>query len=219
MRTEDTNHLSIDIDEMRQQFQAFYHATKKLVWSILWLRLGSDTEKEELCQEAYLKAWRGWGKRRVHGTGADILWISRITHNVVNRYLSERQAADTRISVLDPPDEEAARDLWNAIHDPTARPEEILANNEAVRAIVQRCIAQLPEDDLTILLLKYQFDLSHEQIAEVLGISKGASRTRTHRAKERFKDVIEEVEGDPERIAAILQQIMECLEESILTCK
>ena len=208
------NRLSM---EEREQLRQFYDENKDLVWKIIRVRGVNEDRAWDLFQEVFERACQGWKQRRVHGRGADIKWISTITHRVVSRYYKTEALRYKRIPVLDPTDEEAARALLNTIPDRTAHPEEILENNETIREIAQHCLAQLPEDDLTILLLKYSHGFSYKQIAKTLGIrSEGAARTRTHRAKGRFKEyVIEETQENTERIAQIVQLVLACLEEQL----
>lgn len=64
---------------------------------------------------------------------------------------------------------------------------------------VGRVMMQLPEGDRVILSLFYYDDYTTQQIAQVLGISEGAVRTRLNRSRERFKKLYLQEETDNEQ--------------------
>ena len=64
-------------------------------------------------------------------------------------------------------------------------PETQFAYNELVAAI-----KSLPTQQRTILELKYLEGLSHQEIADILGISNTAARLRLHRAKQMLAELL-----------------------------
>lgn len=64
---------------------------------------------------------------------------------------------------------------------------------------VGRVMMQLPEGDRVILSLFYYDDYTTRQIAQSLGISEGAVRTRLTRSRERFKRIYLQEEPDDEK--------------------
>lgn len=63
---------------------------------------------------------------------------------------------------------------------------------------VGRMMMRLPESDRVILSLFYYDDYTTRQIAQTLGISEGAVRTRLNRSRERFKKLYLQEETDDE---------------------
>ncbi|WP_343412975.1 sigma-70 family RNA polymerase sigma factor [Candidatus Amarolinea dominans] len=74
-------------------------------------------------------------------------------------------------------------------HRPTG-PEHATAEALAVRT----ALAQLPADQRTCLVLYICDSFSTEEIAQVMGCSRGAVKTRLFRARERFRQVYVGVE-------------------------
>ena len=59
------------------------------------------------------------------------------------------------------------------------------------RIALDRAIALLPEEQREVFVLKLVEGFSHEEIAELLGISNGASRARLFRAVKNLKQLLE----------------------------
>lgn len=61
-------------------------------------------------------------------------------------------------------------------------------DNDQKYQIVRKAIANLPDTDREIIILRFYNALSYEQISEHLGISKGAINGRIKRAKQKIAD-------------------------------
>lgn len=77
------------------------------------------------------------------------------------------------------------------------REETIDAHDPAMRsdalgdAAVRDALATLPPDDRAIVILKVVEGYDHREIAELLGIRRGASEVRLHRALARLRQLLE----------------------------
>ena len=68
---------------------------------------------------------------------------------------------------------------------------------EETRQWVREKIDELPEDYRTVLLLRDIEEMDTEQTAEVLQISKGAVKTRLHRARQALRALLDpQMRGD-----------------------
>lgn len=65
--------------------------------------------------------------------------------------------------------------------------DDSLLSDEKVK-FVQNTLEHLGEDYRTILLMKYQADLSYKQISTLLGMPENTVRTYLYRAREEFKE-------------------------------
>ena len=59
---------------------------------------------------------------------------------------------------------------------------------------VRQALGQMPHRDAELLLLKYTENWSYKQIAERLGVSESAVETRLHRARQRLRNTLAELE-------------------------
>lgn len=73
--------------------------------------------------------------------------------------------------------------VWNRLGETI---EEQIDNSENIEAI-KSVIENLPELHRTILMMYYYDELSHKEIADILGIKEVNSRSRLYRAKEELK--------------------------------
>lgn len=137
--------------------------------------LGTREDAEEVCQDAFLRAYRALGRyepqERFHA------WLFRI---LVNRCRSaaarRRLALETEPSVL----ERAA-----AVEQP--------AEQAALREEILRALDRLDPDSREALLLKYVEDLSYEEISAITGAGVSALKMRVKRACERLRGPLTEV--------------------------
>ena len=85
------------------------------------------------------------------------------------------------------------------VEDPAPTPEQEAVSAD-VRRRVQTAMTQLSEDQRSVLLLRYQADLSAPEVAAVLGKSDGAVRSLQHRGERALAKLLEEMR--PETVAA-----------------
>ena len=172
----------------QEGFEALYNLYHEPVRRYLYQLCGSADHAEELAQETFLKAYTGLLAFR--GSCSAATWLFRIAHNT---YLnSRRQPHPAQIDT----------DELDAIPDTTryGDPVERYAAGEQ-RSLIGRALAQLPEQQRSIMLLRDAEGLAYVEIADVLGISVAAVRMKLFRARNTFRQAfreLEHAEGDPD---------------------
>ncbi|MBC8163266.1 MAG: sigma-70 family RNA polymerase sigma factor [Roseiflexaceae bacterium] len=135
---------------------------------------GSPDLAEELAQETFLRAVVGWLAFRHECSVAS--WLFRIARNTYLSYLRRPRA--TRIDT----------DEFLAIPDTSAHSDPVQRLDAGERrGVIQLALAQLPEKQRTILLLRDDEGLAYAEIAEVLGISLAAVKVNLFRARHAFR--------------------------------
>ena len=140
-----------------------------------WLT-GEAHEAEDLVQETYLKALRGFGSFR-DGTNFRA-WMFRILRNT---FLTSRSG----LRVMEPLDDDAAEEIAEV-----GTPETHFvnrANGEALR----RAIEALPLPFREVLLLSDVENMRYKEIGEALGIPVGTVTSRLMRARRRVRAALE----------------------------
>jgi len=136
-------------------------------------RLVSDREAaEDLCQETFIKAMRGWEQR--DAAASVTAWLYRIATNTAYDYLRRRRCVrfmPLRESLPTP----------SSAHSMESRLNE--------QEPVQRALARLPAQYRDLLVLRDGAGHSTEEIASALGCSANAVRLRLFRARARFRQV------------------------------
>jgi RNA polymerase sigma-70 factor (ECF subfamily) len=164
----------------RKACHELYDLYAKAMFNIA-LRILNDTEEaEEVLQDSFLKAFEKISRYDpAYSFGA---WLKRI---VINGSLD---ALKKRKPVFVPLDE---------IH---LMQEEEPEDEVALDAmLIKICVAELPDGYRTILSLFLFEDYSHKEIAELLGISEGTSKSQYNRAKKKLVELIKQKSRTNER--------------------
>jgi RNA polymerase sigma-70 factor (ECF subfamily) len=141
-------------------FLALYRAhTPALYGLALRLTGGDQAEAEDLVQESWLRAVRALPS--FHARSALRSWLCGLLVNVRR----ERIRADWRM--VDAPDIEPAADIGS--------PDDAIDLERAIRA--------LPEGARDVYVLHDVYGYTHREIAEMLGIVEGTSKSQLNRAR------------------------------------
>jgi RNA polymerase sigma-70 factor (ECF subfamily) len=146
----------------------------------LALRLTADEEDaRDVVQESYLRAWKGLPRFR--GDAQFSTWMYRITANTAYTVVKRRRRhrAESLDAMLEDP-----IDLR-----PGAQPEDA-AESAALLERLSVGLEALPPKLRVLVVLKDVYGMSHEEIAEELGISVPAAKVRLHRGRKRLRDLL-----------------------------
>ncbi len=139
------------------------------VYRLALRMLGDRLDAEDATQEAFLRAWRGLrGFRGDSGLGT---WLHRIALNHCFRQLRLRGGLTDALSVEAQAGRSAQLDV-----------ERQVEIRSALRQVGQ-ALRRLTPEQRAVFVLSHLEDQSHEHIAETLGISVSAVRSRLHRAR------------------------------------
>jgi RNA polymerase sigma-70 factor (ECF subfamily) len=171
---EDAGRLTLE--ELYRRYQGPLHG-------YLYRLCGSADLAEELTQETFLRACAGLLSFR--GESSVATWLFRIARNT---YLNSlRRPAPTRIET----DELLAIPDRGSAGDPVGQ----YAAAEQ-RTLIGLALAQLPERQRSILLLRDSEGLSYAEIADVLELSLAAVKTNLFRARNAFRAAYAELGGE-----------------------
>ena len=140
-----------------------------------WLT-GEPHEAEDLVQETYLKALRGFGSFR-EGTNFRA-WMFRILRNT---FLTSR----TGLKTMEPLDDELVEEIAEE-----GTPETHFLNRANGEAL-QHAIGALPLPFREVLLLSDVENMSYKEIGEALAIPIGTVTSRLMRARRRVRTALE----------------------------
>jgi len=135
--------------------------------------LGAGADTDDVVQEAFVKAYRALASFR---TDAEFRpWLLRI---VANETRNHRRSTGRRTAR-----ETAALPPVTAGTDETTRQHEDLE-------LFRTQVGALPEPQRLVVACRFLLDLDEAQTAQVLGISRGTVKSRTHRGLARLRDVL-----------------------------
>ncbi len=150
--------------------------------------LSDESDAQDALQDAFLSAFRALAT--FEGQSLLSTWLHRIAVNAAlmrlrsKRRRPERKIEDLLPTFLDDGHRFDPKPAW------TADAASLLAVAET-RAMVRRCIEELPEDYRMTLVLRDIEEIETSETAVILGISPGAVKTRLHRARQALRTLIE----------------------------
>ena len=161
-------------------FDLIVERHRRSVYQVCYRFVGNHEDASDLSQDVFLRAYRGL--RNFRGGSSLATWLYRIGVNVcLNRMASKKPITE---------------DIDARQHVDTGREsqvERVLREERGVR--VRAAIAQLPPKQRATLVLRIYQELSHEEIAQVLGSSVGAVKANFFHAMGNLKKILE-TEGD-----------------------
>lgn len=165
----------------------------------LGLRMcGSPEDAEEMVQQTFLNAYRGW--EGFAGRSRPTTWLYTIARRVCQRQQRPRAGQPSEMEPLDEllpsrqaevADPESLAGLYGPAGDEHPDPHRRQLAREA-GALVDRALGELPFDFRLALVLVDVAELSIPQAAEVLGVKPATVKTRVHRARLKLRRAIEE---------------------------
>ncbi|VAX15581.1 RNA polymerase sigma-70 factor [hydrothermal vent metagenome] len=147
--------------------------------------LNNQDEAEDILQETFLQVYKSLDSFR--GEAAFSTWLIKIATN--NCLMRIRKKKKVDIVSIDKPIEIDGSQLPREIVDWSKNPFSQVSNDE-IRAVLDQAISGLPEDKRVILVLKDVEGFSNIEIAQMLGISVAAVKSRLHRARLYVRDII-----------------------------
>ncbi|MEM8529856.1 MAG: RNA polymerase sigma factor [Chloroflexota bacterium] len=137
------------------------------------VRLVRDHEvAEDLCQETFIKVMRAWSRRDARASIS--AWIYRIATNTAYDYL--RRSQRIRFTPL-------------YVIEQGAFGVDTLDTQLDEHEPIQQALAQLPERYRTLLILHSCAGHSTRELADALGCTDNAIKTRLFRARTRFREI------------------------------
>src|SRR3989304_4046874 len=149
----------------------------------LYRYLGNSEEAKELCQDVFLKIFRGIP--HFQNKCSLKTWIYRITLNTV---LNEKRRWYQRLKDRFTGLESVAKTRWDSIPDP----EMSLTMRERGRS-VGLALRNMRSDHRAILILRDLEGLSYQEIAAALGLAMGTVKSRLARARQEMKDALQDL--------------------------
>ena len=151
----------------------------------------NEADAEEVVQDVFLTLFRKIGS--FEGRSALGTWIHRVATNTA---LIKRRGkrADLEVLLEDylprfREDGHREGDRAMLLMDWSRSPEEECLSRET-RDAVRQMIARLPEAYQVVVLLKDMEELSNEEVAEILGESVAAVKSRLHRARMAIREQV-----------------------------
>lgn len=169
-----------------EAFAALVALHERFVYNLALRTLGNAEDAADAAQESFVRAWLALPAFRQDSLFRT--WLYRIVLNLcINRLPRLRR------ELKDLTHEEMAE-----IPEPASSGPDPLASLEAQeqRAFLHREIDRLPEQYRLLVSLRYQHELSYEEIAGLLSLPVGTVKTGLFRAKARLREALSTIDKE-----------------------
>jgi RNA polymerase sigma-70 factor (ECF subfamily) len=160
-----------------QAFGELYRRHFRRVYALTLRMMGNPTEAEDMTQEVFLQLFNKIGSFR--GESAFTTWLHRMT---VNQVLMHFRKRSTRSELLTDEGETPVQ-IVRGTENPGAMPV-------IDRISLERAMAQLPTGYRTVFVLHDVEGYEHYEVAEMLGIAEGTSKSQLHKARLKLRQLI-----------------------------
>lgn len=171
-------------------FEALFHQYKKRVYSLCLHVMGNTAEAEELTQDAFLQVFR-----KIHtfrGQSAFSTWLHRVSLNIVLMRKRKKR-------ILATPIEDNFRD--EEFDEPQMEygAPDLALTGSIDRVHLARAVAQLSPGYRRAFVLHDVQGYQHNEIAEMLGVSIGNSKSQLHKARVTLRKLLRKTRGVGQR--------------------
>ncbi|MBV9242722.1 MAG: RNA polymerase sigma factor [Acidobacteria bacterium] len=158
-------------------FELVYERYHRRTYSLCLRMTASQTEAEDLTQEVFIQLFRKIGSFR--GDSAFSTWLHRLTVNQVLMHFRRRSVKNEKTSE----DGEMPEQTVTGTSNP---------NRMAVidRIALKNAISQLPNGYRNVFVLHDVEGFEHEEVARIMGISVGTSKSQLHKARLKLRGLL-----------------------------
>ena len=167
----------------KSAFEELVKRHQDLVFSLSFKLTGNRELANDLAQESFIRAWKAIEKFRGDSTFGT--WIYRIT---VNTAWTLRKKAKKHYSLN-------IEDTQEPVVIDEKKDPELVAINSDLSVVLRKALNQIPLEQRIIVELKNIEGRSHKEIADYLDISVTAAKVRLHRAHQKLRNILEEIEA------------------------
>lgn len=158
-------------------FEMIYQRYHRRTYSLCLRMTNSQTEAEDLTQEVFIQLFRKIGSFR--GDSAFSTWLHRLTVNQVLMHFRRRSVKNEKTS-------EDGEVPEQTVHG-TANPNKMPVID---RIALKNAIAQLPNGYRNVFVLHDVEGYEHEEVARMMGISIGTSKSQLHKARLKLRGLL-----------------------------
>lgn len=158
-------------------FELLYRRYHRRTYSLCLRMTNSQTEAEDLTQEVFIQLFRKIGSFR--GDSAFSTWLHRLTVNQVLMHFRRRSVKNEKTS--------EDGEIPEQIVSGTANPNKMFVLD---RLALSQAIGQLPPGYKKVFILHDVEGYEHEEIARMLQLSVGTSKSQLHKARLKLRGLL-----------------------------
>jgi RNA polymerase sigma-70 factor, ECF subfamily len=157
-----------------------YRTYREPVWALVLSLVGDPLQAQDIIQIVFFKAFRGLARFRSRSTL--FTWIYRIARNECRNHLRKRPVPAVPLEAI-------VGSRYEADGSPAAAADQGRAD------LLKQAVGRLPFKMREVVVLKYQEDLSYEEMSRVLRCPPGTVASRLNRALAELEALLRPLEG------------------------
>jgi RNA polymerase sigma-70 factor (ECF subfamily) len=161
----------MDLLELQDQY---YHRVRKFILA----SVRDESVADDLIQETFIKIQENLGSLRDPGKISP--WIFRIAYHLCQDHFRTLKKSSSH----------------EEIHEGLVNLQEIPVQKKMEQSEMSQCVQEqlnlLPDSQRNVIILAEVMDFSHQEIADILGLTVETVKVRLHRARKKFKSILEE---------------------------
>jgi len=165
-----------------QAFEELVHRYQRQVFTIAYRMTNQREEAEDIAQEVFITVYQKLYQFDTSRRFAP--WIQRITVNTCITRLRRKKKV-VLVNFEDNMSNRADPFLNIDYNDPA-----VIYDREELKQDIKEALLQLPESYRAMLILRYQLDMSNQEIADALGITRENVEVKMHRARKSLRKVL-----------------------------
>ncbi len=163
-------------------FATLIERYKKLVSHVVFRMIANKTDREDVCQEVFIKVYQNLGC--FHFESKLSTWIARIAYNACLNHLEKKH-----VPLLD--DLGSEQDMLEK-YSGNEEPPDCYMERQDIMARVRSEIDRMPVHFRTVVTLYHLDEMSYEEIAEVTDMPLGTIKSYLFRARRLLKERLKE---------------------------
>jgi RNA polymerase sigma-70 factor (ECF subfamily) len=164
-------------------FEELYRRHFRRVYSLCMRMLGNPEEAEDLAQETFIQLFNKVGSFR--GDSAFTTWLHRMTVNQVLMHFRRRKSRPEFTTTEGETPVQIVHGTANQNKMPVVD-----------RIVLEDAITKLPPGYRAVFVLHDVEGHEHNEIAEMMGISEGTSKSQLHKARLKLRSLIRQQAAD-----------------------
>lgn len=175
--TDDLSLCRLAAENNLAAFEMLYQRYHRRTYSLCLRMTNSQTEAEDLTQEVFIQLFRKIGSFR--GDSAFSTWLHRLTVNQVLMHFRRRSVKNEKTS--------EDGEIPEQVVSGTANPNKMFVLD---RLELNKAIEQLPPGYKKVFILHDVEGYEHEEIARMLKLSVGTSKSQLHKARLKLRGLL-----------------------------
>lgn len=184
----------------KADFQLLVERYQQRAFAVAFQILKRHEDAQDVVQEAFVKAYLSIDS--FQGTSSFFTWFYRIVVNMAIDFRRKMGRKDRETISIDVDERDAIEQtIASGAANQPENPLDNALRSEQARQI-NKVLGEISEDHRAVIVLREVEGLRYEQIADVLGISKGTVMSRLHYARKKLQQLLTSVWGVEEKLEA-----------------